>query len=115
MNRGSRSLYSSLFEEDQTNTSTLPKPERKGRSEILIAQRNELLVYRYYYHAKIQEKKYMKALTTLEKELFLSTRTITDILSEHNAQLQELVRTKKPTVKELRELFPMMVWIEPKN
>lgn len=106
--RGHRSLYTSLFAEYQTNVQPATK-ERKGRSEMLILKRNELLICRYYYHVKIAGKKYPAALSALEAELFISTRTITDLLQEQSLLLKKL-NEQKPSVKDFQERFPSYNW-----
>ena len=61
MLRGHRSIFTSLFPEETKNTDVLEAPERKGRSEMLILKRNELLVCRYYYYVKMRRLEYPNA------------------------------------------------------
>jgi hypothetical protein len=54
----------------------------KARSEVLKAKQNELIVCRYYYFIKVEERQYEKTLDLLENEIFLSKRTIIDIIAQ---------------------------------
>lgn len=109
MQRGSRSIYQSLFNDEVTQLSTITVPERKGRSEVLMAKQTELLICRYYYYIKIQRKQYLDTLALLEDEIFFSQRTITNKISEHSTLLRELNSTK-PDVKWFRNKYPFIVW-----
>lgn len=106
--RGSRSLFSNLFQEE-TSALLVSAPEKKGRSEVLVNKRNELLVCRYYYHIKIMGKQYVPTLKILEEEIFLTQRTITDALQKQQPLLKEMQATK-PDVKYFRNKYPWMVW-----
>ena len=55
MLRGRQTLFNQLFDEPILE---LPPAERKGRNEILIAKRNEIIICRYYYYAKIEGRRY---------------------------------------------------------
>lgn len=107
MQLGKRTVYTSLFPQE---VSEVPEaPERKGRSEDLLLKRNLLLVSRYYYYVRLRGFQYHNALKQLEKELFLTERTITNILMGERAFLNEL---KKHTsdVFVFRKKYPFMVW-----
>lgn len=83
MPRGQRVLNNLIFEE--TNKSL-----RRGRSEEFIRNRNECLLYRYYYYySKINRLRYEDVLEVLSNEFFLASRTITDLLGDNS----ELVKT----------------------
>lgn len=112
--RGTRTLFTSLFTEYQTNVQTATPPERKGRSEILISKRNELLICRYFYYVKIVGKKYPAALSALEAEFFIATRTMIDLLNEQSALLKKL-NEQRPSAKELQERFPAFNWTVTKS
>jgi hypothetical protein len=112
---GQRSLYQSLF------TETEPAPvvdiltrEKKGRSEVLKAKQNELIVCRYYYFIKVEERQYEKTLDLLANEIFLSKRTIIDIIAANNNLLGNLHRTK-PDIKYFRNKYPHIVWLQKAN
>lgn len=75
----------------------------------LQPERNTLLVHRYYFYGWIKDYKYSRCLQELEREFFLAERTIINLLSVVDSELQNLHRTK-PTVKELQAKFPWMNW-----
>ncbi len=106
MNRGHRSLFIQLFDEP---IQAIPTGERKGRSEVLIARRNELLVCRYYYYAKIQEKKYNYILAQLELETNIAQRTISDTLTSERPLLLKL-RETSPPVEYFKNKYPWLIW-----
>lgn len=106
--RGQYSIFQNLF--DDPETLTAPAPERKGRNEALLQARNELLIHRYYYHIKIKQRQYLHTLRVLERdELFLTERTIIDIVQKESAALKKL-HEKSPDVRYFRAKFPMWVW-----
>lgn len=109
MQRGSRSIYQSLFKDENEQLSTITVPERKGRSEVLMAKQTELLICRYYFYIKIQRKQYLDTLALLEDEIFFSQRTITNKISENASLLRELNNTK-PDIKWFRNKYPFMMW-----
>ncbi len=106
--RGERSIFLSLFTDD-TATTTAAAPERKGRSEDLLQKRNELLICRHYYYTRIVELQYARALERLEDELYLSQRTIINIVND-NYTLLKKINSEKPEVKYFKTKFPFMVW-----
>ena len=107
--RGERSSFLSLFDNDKIVDSSLAIPERRGRSEELIKERNELLVCRHYYYTRIRELQYKRTLEKLEREVFLSQTTIINIVSANN-KLLRAINADKPNVKYFRDKFPFMVW-----
>ena len=107
--RGERTSFLSLFENDNVVDSSLPVPERRGRSEELIKERNELLVCRHYYYTRIRELQYKRTLEKLEREVFLSQFTIINIVNANN-KLLKAINADKPDVKYFRLKFPFMVW-----
>lgn len=108
---GQRSLYQSLFTDtQQAPVVDILTRERKGRSETLKAKQNELIVCRYYYHIKIAAMQYEATLQKLEnEEIFLSQRTITDILNANSNLLRNLHNTK-PDLKYFRNKYPHFIW-----
>ena len=86
-----------------------PKQEKKGRNKNLIERRNEFLFHRYCYLSKIKQLTMPLVYSQLETELFLSTITIVEIL-EANAQTILLIKKQMPTVKDLREKWPTIMW-----
>jgi hypothetical protein len=107
MQRGSQSIFATLFTDE--NTGTLATPERRGRSEELLEQRNELLFCRYYFYAKICRKQYNDTLLLLRTELFIESRTIINTIQNNSKYMQQL-RMQKPDVGYFKKKFPFMVW-----
>ena len=108
MQRGSRSIFQNLFNDDVA-TDTIALPERKGRSEELVQKRNELLVCRHYYYTRIIELQYHRCLQKLEAEFFLSQRTIIDIIN-NQSRLLKSINAQKPQAKYFKEKYPFIVW-----
>lgn len=106
MLRGHRSVYLSLLTED----TTVKPREGRGRSETLIKKRNEYLVCRYFYYAKVRRLQYFDALELLEQDVFICQRTIQNILQDNNDILKELSKLK-PKIKYFKERFPNSVWL----
>jgi hypothetical protein len=106
MLRGQRN-FTSLFPIETPNV--LEIPERKGRSELLLLKRNELLVSRHYYYGKIYRYHYDDLMKVLSDELFLTIRTIQDILQKNNDLLRH-VYSSNPDVQVFRDKFPQYVW-----
>src|SRR6476620_11999031 len=107
--RDSRSIFQTLFNDAEPQTAELPLPERKGLSEALKQRQNEMIVCRYYFHIKIQGRQYEKALETLEGEIFLSQRTLIDIINKNSLKLKELHQLK-PNIKYFRAKYPFLNW-----
>ena len=107
-NRGSRSIFTSLFENENVLTEVVA-PERKGRSPILLKKQNEKLIHRYYYYIKITRKQYQDTLTILEDEFTLSQRTIINIISQEHQSLRTL-NTNKPDTNFFKRKYPYFVW-----
>lgn len=82
---------------------------RKGRSDALIHQRNELMMYRYYYYIKICRYQYMQALQQLEQEFFIKIFTIISILQRNDGKLSRIMH-EKASVDKLQSRYPWLSW-----
>ena len=84
---------------------------RRGRSAALVERRNEKIAYRYYYKAYILGmRSWEEIIEHLGEEFDLGRATVVNIITQ---QIQPLIRRlmcAKPDVKELRKLYPYMVW-----
>ncbi len=80
-----------------------------GRSRRLIDLRNTALCDRYYFHQKVKHYHYAKCVEELSNEFFISQIEITKILRNQQEYLNTL-RNDPPTVKQLREKWPWMLW-----
>lgn len=106
MQLGHRTLFDSLFPKEPSNhTSTV----QVGRSADLIALRNELLIHRYYYFARIKRMQYQDCLAALEVELFIAERTIINTMNDNRLSLKEL-SNKKPELHYFKKKYPHLVW-----
>ena len=108
MARGSQSIFKSLFIEDNDTLKSDLKI-RRGRSEELLKKRNELIIHRYYYYSKIEEKQYENVLSELEKEFFLAPITIIHIVNA-NIEMLKNINKAKPQRGYFKGLFPFVVW-----
>jgi hypothetical protein len=108
MKRGNRSIFNSLFQDENVSVEVVP-PERKGRSPLLLKKQNEKLVHRYYFYIKIVRKQYQDTLAILEDEFTLSQRTIVNIISQEHVMLRAL-NGDKPESKYFKSKYPYLVW-----
>jgi hypothetical protein len=103
--RGSN-VFHSLFNDVVEVPCKTPK---KGRNADYDALRNELLIYRYYYYGKFTKLRYTVIMNHLNREFFISPRTIADIISA-NASIMQNLKSQPPTLKALRSKYPHLVW-----
>ena len=111
--RGIGVFHTLLF--DEGAIATLPKPETKGRDPELIAKRDELLLFRFYYKSKVQRKIYDDVLTELEGEVFLSKVMLQKII-QSKAETALLIKKEYSSLaplsirREFQKKFPFVVW-----
>ena len=101
--------YRTLFSEFTDGVSPVKPVARKGRSEQLVAQRNELLTHRYYYFTKVARMQYGDAINILKQQFFLEERTIVFAIQQNSALLYKL-HHEKPAVKYLSDKYPFLKW-----
>lgn len=106
--RGHRSIYQAYIF-DEPAPSPLKVVERKGRSEKLKKEQNELIVCRYWYYMKLIRKNYPDTLTELEKEMFLSQLTLIRIIQASHEQLKQF-QDEKPGISLFKKKYPFLVW-----
>lgn len=107
--RGQRSLYNKLFPE--------PVLERKNENRprnYFQPERNEAVVYRFYFYATIHNLKYEQCLEQLEQEFYLTSSRIIKVLTDSNSMLNR-VQHEAPTIKQLEQKFPHLVWRNAKS
>jgi hypothetical protein len=112
MQRGHRSLFNDLFP-DEIIPATQPK--RKSRNPELHLLRNEYILTRYFYFARLakaEKKTYAWVLENLEAETFLCQRTLVNIIGNDSGILKKL-RDAKPSIDTLRKQYPWLVWRNP--
>lgn len=103
--RGQRTAYRSLFTDEEI---AMPVAEKKGRNEQLIAQRNELLIYRHYYYIKIRRRQFGDTLKSLSNEFHITERTILDVFQKTN--LLREIRQKDLDVAFFKAKYPHLIW-----
>lgn len=107
MQRGSRTLFTDIFETEADATDV---QKRKGRSEVFHARRNELLINRYYYYGNKQPRpSYKWILGQLSFEFNISETTIVEAIADNHGILQ-LLKKNKPTPKDMAKRWPHFVW-----
>lgn len=110
-----RSIHQTLFADVfETSVPTVAK-QRQGRSSTLISKRNQLLIDRYFFYSKVFDYSYPKVLSLLEQEMFLSTGTIPDLISDNLGMLISLKKEFKETPSEkisshFKKKWPHIVW-----
>lgn len=104
--RGEKTLFGDLF----SHTEPVETVEKKQRPRNYYQpERNTALVYRYYFHAELNRKRYDDCLLELEKEFYLTTPRLIVILNECHTMLRTVIG-EKPSVKELEQKFPHLNW-----
>jgi spore coat polysaccharide biosynthesis protein SpsF (cytidylyltransferase family) len=78
------------------------------RDPELIKKRNEALIHRYYFWVQ-QKIRYEEVVRVLGDEFYLSTTTITKILTINVDRLLQ-IKKEKPTVQELKKQYPYINW-----
>lgn len=97
-------LFNNLIE-----TPELPVPSKKGRCADLVAERNELLMARYYYLRSFTDKSYDAVLQQLKQEFFLSVITIPQIVEKHVDDFLSLKRLA-PNPTYFSKKWPHIKW-----
>lgn len=100
--RGQNTIFQTLIDFEE-------KTMRRGRSDNLLQQRNELILHRYYYFVVLKKRQYIDTLHTLSEENFLSTTTLTRIIISQHEYLKEVHRNH-PDERDLRGKYPWVVW-----
>lgn len=89
-----------------------PTKQRKGRSDTFDAERNKLLVTRYYYYLKTTGFRFDLLMKIISKQFCLAERTVNNVISENLDILKE-IRAKQPTKEELQAEWPFLSWDAP--
>ena len=85
------------------------KRKQKGRSQELLAQRDEKLAIRFYYYAHIKGEDYADTLNALVVEFDICERVVIDRLKANQIVLDKLFSQKPPTTH-LKRKIPHFVW-----
>lgn len=98
----------------QTITSIFPtalknQDSRKVSKGIYTQERDICLCYRYYYYYEISRIRIDDTIASMEKEFFVSAKTIMSRLLDYSDLLKDIVHNK-PSKIELRKKYPQFVW-----
>ncbi|MCW3467630.1 hypothetical protein [Chitinophaga nivalis] len=102
--RGQQSLFNNFINKPVVTT------VRKGRSADMIALRDECLLYRYYYHIKLQNKRYDIAIQELSQEFWIKNSNIIYRLQCNSIKLEQIMKQEQPDIKQLKLQYPQWVW-----
>ncbi len=94
--RGQRSLFGDYIPEKEKKTG-------RGRDSELIAIRDKVLTYRYFYYNEVKRMRYDDALERLSEDFFIAEPTIISRLQKCNDMLTELFK-ERPTIEEIKEV-----------
>lgn len=103
--KGQISLHTQFFSGNESSTVETKQRPRN----FFMPERNELLVYRYYFYAQIKGYRYEKCLEELEQDVFITGFRQIAVLSSCVDLLSDVMKNK-PTVKELARKFPRFNW-----
>lgn len=81
----------------------------KGRNSDLIKKRNNVILYRYYMYKTFAKWNYESIIETVSEEFYLSTRTITDILTSNSQELKKIT-AEQPKLCLLSKKFSHYDW-----
>lgn len=104
--RGSR-LFNKLMNESRNDLKE--KHGKRGRNKNFLANRNECLLYRYYYYSKLKKLRYDEVLELVSRDFFLANRSIRDITTAESESLK-IVFKEKLSIKELEKKFTFLNW-----
>lgn len=101
--RGHSELFIENPGKDNTNNRI------NGRSPILINQRNQALIHRYYFISVNTKNRYEAIITRLSSEFYLSNSMVGKII---NANFDEIgkIKKEKPGIGTLKKLHPHFDW-----
>jgi hypothetical protein len=106
--KGQQALFNDLIAA-QSEAGDDKKQQRPRNA--LMPQRNDLMLYRYYWHMEVNRMRFDDVLTQLEREFFIVGVRIVAVLLEphHQKQLREIIQNK-PAQKELEKIYPHINW-----
>jgi hypothetical protein len=94
---------------DSDNTASNKSTPSKGRSKILIQNRNNLLLTRYWFYAFFTQNRFDIIIKILSFEFKIAERRVADVIQE-DSKIVEALKKKRPTLKQLNMMYPFMVW-----
>jgi hypothetical protein len=102
--RGSLKLFTEVLEPVPVMTLN-----RQGRSAELHSQRNECLLYRYFFYLNFTDKRYTSILNDLSKEFFIAPFTIQERIDENYEALLQL-KSLNLNKSDFEKKWPHLVW-----
>lgn len=100
--RGSHT-FKELFSQQETPRSG------KGRNAVLVADRDHLLIARYFFYGTYTSLRFESIIKNISGEFFLSERRVSDIVEANISTLKQL-RAEPPSIKDLRAKWPHLSW-----
>lgn len=101
-------LDQSLFHD--TVVMELPPPERRGRSEAKITERNDFLIARYvYYKLFFRDLRYEAVIRKLAAITWLEDFTVSKIIAGNTIAIQQLLRENRDK-SYFKKRYPDVVW-----
>jgi hypothetical protein len=106
--RGQHTLFEEMFGKEAEEAVKLNDKQRPRN--VLMPERNMLLLYRFYFLIEINRMRYDDALKQLEKEFFIVEARIVVVLSDNDDQLRKIVKEEKPDRSGLEKVYPHINW-----
>jgi len=107
--RGIRVFQELTSENTQIERNVVIGTKLKGRCNHLFRERNNCLVSRYFYYAKLKRLNYDDVLKNLKTEFFITERTIINTIQDEHDFLKKII-AEKPSVNELKRRYQFLIW-----
>ncbi|WP_312340629.1 hypothetical protein [Sphingobacterium sp.] len=91
------------------NSAVGAESEKHSKKGVFTQDRDECILYRYYYYCQIKQIRLDTALSYLEKEFFIGSTTIASRIVANSDKLKEIIG-KKIDTKLLRKKYPHLNW-----
>jgi hypothetical protein len=104
--RGQRTLFNELVSPILES----PKQTGIGRNPQLIHQRDERMLYRYYFYTQILRKNYQDTIALLSLQFDLSELRVIVCIQLHHDRLKKIAQEEKPCLKLLQKKYPWLNW-----
>lgn len=105
---GKQKLYESIVTPSIPDRSGSEQAKRNSYSE----ERDEAMVYRFYFHAELERRRYDDCLVALRTLFYLTEEYIVKVLGKdkNHRLLKSLVNELKPSPDQLRKRYPFYNW-----
>jgi hypothetical protein len=97
------------FENQTTQPKVKKQMGKKGRCGELIANRNNKIICRYYYYARLLQLRTDKVFEHLQQEFDLTERTLFDIVSSRQGEISKMFR-EETSLKDISKKYPYYNW-----